>query len=72
MKILKLKTLLVVGLFSVGLVGCNSITPQELLNADILCAERGGIRELRSYSLWSITDAECMDGHIKSLKKIAN
>ena len=56
----------------VGLVGCGSITPQELINVEIACRYHDGLRELHSNLLFNKLEAECMDGYVVVIGKKSN
>jgi hypothetical protein len=71
MKKLKLKTLLAV-ILTVGLVGCDTITPQQLINAQEICKEHKGVRGLDSHPLLNKLYVDCLDGHSKRVKETAN
>lgn len=71
MKKLKKTTLLAV-ILTVGLVGCSSSTPQQLVNAQDECKERGGIRLLEHHFPFNCVHVNCMDGHRKLVKKTAD
>ena len=64
--------LLIAALSALGLVGCQSITPQELANVEAACKDHKGLRELNAYPLLDHLNVECLDGAIKGIKSTAN
>ena len=68
MKKLISKALLAV-ILTVGLVGCTTITPQELINAEDACKEHKGVYSIEVRFIRDTPFVNCYDGHWENLTR---